>query len=84
MVADWKRDLSSTPLQIRGTREINREVLRGLDQNSERSTRLIVRHLPGFLHSLGRDFAGIKGSRVYNAVQNGGLVYQSWHFEKTV
>jgi hypothetical protein len=39
--------------------------------NSERSQNLIVRHLPKFMPNLGRDFAMIKGSRVYQALQDG-------------
>jgi hypothetical protein len=40
------------------------------------------RKLPKFLHGLGRDFAGVKGSRVYNALKNGGLSYRSYHLVK--
>jgi hypothetical protein len=62
--------------------EINAEVLRGMDLNSARSEALIQRHLPGFLHSLGRDFAGIRGSRIYAALQAGQLSYRSYCFTK--
>ena len=67
---------------IRQQRLIKDEVLRGMDQNSARSAELIVNHLPRFLHSLGRDFAGIKGSRLYTILQHGGLSYRSYCFEK--
>ena len=55
-----------------------------MTRNSERSMRLIVRHLPSFLHSLGRDFAGVRGSRIYNAIERGELSYRSYRFEKRV
>jgi hypothetical protein len=43
---------------------------------------LVTRHLPKFLHSLGADFAGIKGSRVHNALNSGELSYRSYAFQK--
>lgn len=82
MIPEWERDLAAAALVPRASRKIEREVLRGLDRNSERSTALIERHLPRFLHPLGRDFAGIKGSRVYEALRLGGLSYRSYHFTK--
>lgn len=74
--------LGSTPLQLLHTRDIKTEVLRGMNLNSSRSLDLIKRHLPRFLHSLGRDFARIKGSRIYNALNSGELSYRSYCFEK--
>lgn len=81
-ISEWERALAATPLRQVRTREINREVLRGMDRNSARSMDLIVRQLPRLLHSLGRDFAGIKGSRIYNALERGEISYRSWQFEK--
>ena len=81
-LADWERDLAAAPLALRASRVINAEVLRGMNRNSDRSTALIVRHLPQWLHGLGRDFAGIRGSRVYAALERGELSYRSYRFEK--
>jgi hypothetical protein len=50
--------------------------------NSPRSQDLIARHLPKFLRSLGADFAGVKGSRIYKALHTGELSYRSYCFEK--
>jgi len=63
-------------------RVINAEVLRGMNRNSDRSTALIVRHLPNWMHNLGRDFAGIRGSRIYSALERGDVSYRSFHFAK--
>ena len=60
------------------------EVLRGMDRNSARSLQLIARHLPKCLHGLGRDFAGVQGSRIYNALVNGKLTYRSYCMAKPV
>ncbi|MCX6953493.1 MAG: class I SAM-dependent methyltransferase [Verrucomicrobia bacterium] len=81
-LAEWESALAAAPLTLRASRLINAEVLRGMNRNSERSTALIVRHLPGWMHGLGRDFAGIKGSRVYAALERGELTYRSYHFQK--
>ncbi len=78
----WARDIAAAPLTVVQTRSINAEVLRGMNCNAERSLSLIRRRLPKFLHALGRDFAGVPGSRVYNALQSGELSYRSWCFQK--
>lgn len=80
--ADWDAALAGAPLTLRAKRDISAEVLRGMRQNSERSMALIVRHLPKFLHGLGRDFAGIEGSRIYEALNSGEVSYRSYCFEK--
>jgi SAM-dependent methyltransferase len=82
--AEWEKAIATAPLKILRTRNINAEVLRGMNYNSARSQDLVARHLPKFLHSLGRDFAGIKGSRVHNALNSGELSYRSYCFEKIV
>jgi ubiquinone/menaquinone biosynthesis C-methylase UbiE len=81
-LTEWENSLTSVPLQIVRSRNINAEVLRGMSRNSARSVDLIARHLPKFLHSLGRDFAGVKDSRVYNALKSGELSYRSYCLEK--
>jgi SAM-dependent methyltransferase len=81
-MAEWEQALASAPLQILRTRNINAEVLRGMDRNSPRSLDLISAHLPKFLHGLGRDFAGVRGSRIYNALSSGELSYRSYCLEK--
>jgi ubiquinone/menaquinone biosynthesis C-methylase UbiE len=78
----WEQALVAAPLQIQKTRVINAEVLRGMEQNSRRSQDLVARHLPKFLHGLGRDFAGTRGSRIYNALAGGELSYRSYCFAK--
>lgn len=81
-IADWERDLAAAPFQPRQTRKINQEVRRGMDRNSARSSALILRHLPRFLYGLGRDFAGVSGSRIYTALETGDVSYRSGWFQK--
>ena len=81
-IAEWDADIAAAPLEIVQTRDIGANVLRGMDRNGERSLALIRERLPRFMQSLGRDFAGVPGSRVYVAIQKGELSYRSWCFRK--
>jgi SAM-dependent methyltransferase len=81
---EWENALAAAPLKILHTRNINAEVLRGMNLNSVHSQNLVAQHLPKILHSLGRDFAGVKGSRVHNALNNGELSYRSYCLQKPV
>ena len=82
-IAAWEAAIAAAKtLHIVQTRVINAEVLRGMELNSRRSQDLIVQRLPGFLHALGRDFAGIPGSRVYEALRSGEVSYRSWCFRR--
>lgn len=78
----WEQALAAAPLQLLQSRVINVEVCRGMDLNSTRSEALIARHLPRFMHSVGRDFAGVQGSRIYRALKDGGMSYWSFCFAK--
>lgn len=81
-LAAWDDAWENAPLQSIATRDISAEVRRGLDRNSARSADLVNRHLPRFLHALGRDFAGVQGSRIYRALEAGELRYRSGHWRK--
>ena len=81
-IAKWEAVLESAPLKLKQMRDISNEVLRGMECNSDRSVALLDRKLPKFLHSLGRDFAGVKDSRIYNALLERQLAYRSYSFRK--
>lgn len=78
----WEEAISECPLRVERMSDIGECVIRGLEKNSSNSQALLDRKLPKFLHNLGRDFAGVKGSRVYNALKEGNLSYRSYHFVK--
>ena len=80
--AAWELALATAPLELVHAQVISAEVLRGLDRNAARSLELVTGRLPTWLHSLGRDFAGIPGSRVYRGLQDGGVVYHSYCYLK--
>ena len=78
----WELALAASPLEQVRYQGITPEVLRGLDYNAARSLELVARRLPKWLQSLGRDFAGIPGSRTYGAFQSGEMIYRSYLFVK--
>jgi ubiquinone/menaquinone biosynthesis C-methylase UbiE len=82
-IAAWEAELASAPLRRTKIQFIDRQVLRGMDRNSARSAALIERHLPRFLQSIGRDFAGVRDSRIYCALAQQKMSYRSYHFQKT-
>jgi ubiquinone/menaquinone biosynthesis C-methylase UbiE len=79
----WEAAIAECPMETEITTDIGPCVIRGLDRNSASSQALLDRKLPRFLHQLGRDFAGVKGSRVYNALLEGRLSYRSYRFVKS-
>jgi len=78
----WERDLANSPLSLFRQSDISADVLRGMDLNSARSLDLIHRTLPPFLQGLGRDFAGVEGSRLYEGLKCGEVSYRSFCFTK--
>ncbi len=82
-LAEWEQALASCPLQKLRQEDISAAVLRGMDLNSARYLAVIEKYLPKFLHTLGRDFAGVKGSRIYNALAAGEVSYRCYCFQKT-
>jgi SAM-dependent methyltransferase len=79
---EWETALAAAPLKKLSERNINAEVLRGLERNTQRSQALVTRHLPKWLHNVGRDFAGTKGSRIHQALTAGELSYRSYCFQR--
>ncbi len=78
----WGAALAEMPMRMVSEREINADVLRGLDSNSTRYRDLIGRHVPKFLQPFGRLFAGLPGSVTYRQLQSGKLSYRMYHFTK--
>ena len=80
--AEWEQAISKARLTVLQTKDIRDEVLRGMECNAARSEALVLQRLPSFLHALGRDFAGVPGARVYEALKSRELSYRSWCFQK--
>ncbi len=78
----WDAALAALPMRMVSKREINTEVLRGMDNNSPRYLDLVGRHVPAVLQSFGRLFAGAPGTLMYKELQRGRLSYRMYHFIK--
>ena len=78
----WDAALADMPMRMVSKRVINTEVLRGMDNNSPRYLGLVARHLPKFLQSFGRLFAGAPGALMYRELQRGRLSYRMYPFTK--
>jgi ubiquinone/menaquinone biosynthesis C-methylase UbiE len=82
-VAAWVDDLARHPsLRLEKMRLINPEVVRGMELNTPRYTAMIQACFPWFLHRLGLDFAGVKGSRLHRDAVSGELSYRSFVLRK--
>jgi ubiquinone/menaquinone biosynthesis C-methylase UbiE len=82
-IEDWKRAIDEAPMKGLHSRDISAEVLRGMNANADRRLSLVHEYLPSFLRSLGRDFAGVPESYVYEALKSGELEYRSWCLQVT-
>jgi fatty-acid O-methyltransferase len=81
-IADWEAALADAPMRMLSQREINAEVVRAMDKNSQQWLDLIDRRVPAFLHRLARAQTGVPGGRYYSAVQSGELSYRMYCFAK--
>jgi SAM-dependent methyltransferase len=78
----WDAALAGMPMRMVSKREINAEVLRGLDNNSPRYLDLVGRHVPKFLQPFGRVFSGAPGTLANRQLQSGKASYRMYHFIK--
>jgi fatty-acid O-methyltransferase len=81
-IAAWEAALADAPLRMLSQREINAEVVRGMDNNSHQWVGRIDRHVPAFLRGLARGFAGVPALPFYEEMQSGGLSYRMHCFDK--
>jgi len=78
----WEAALAGTAMRHVSERVINPEVLRGLDETSQRSIDLVGRLLPAFLRPFARRFAGVPGTGLYRDIENGKIGYRMYCFAK--
>jgi len=81
-IPGWEAALAEAPMRLVSERVINDEVLRGLHQNSPRSTELINRYLPAFARKFGREFAVVDGSWFYRDLERGEIAYRIYCLTK--
>ena len=81
-IAQWEAALADAPMRMVSQREINAEVARAMEKNSQKWLDLIDRRLPAFLHALARAQTGVQGEKFYRAVQSGESSYRIYYFAK--
>ena len=80
-IAEWEAALAGAPMRMLSHDDINAQVVRGLEKNSQRMVELIGR-MPIGLRSIGREYAGMKGTGFYRAMQSGKYPYRVYCFMK--
>ena len=75
-IGPWEEAMAAAPMRLLSQTDISAEVRRGMSTNSKRSQELIGRHLPAFLRSFGRNFAGVEGSRFFTEMDSGHISYR--------
>jgi SAM-dependent methyltransferase len=74
-IAEWENSLRASGFSLLREEDITDQVLSALDQDNDRKTKLIDSLVPAVLRSSFQDFAGIKGSRIYEGFRTGSLRY---------
>ena len=69
--------------RVERTDDVWPAVIRGLDSDNDRKRAIIERAVPKILHNSIRDFAALRGSKMYNAFLSGSLVYLSFVLQKS-
>ena len=81
-IAEWEAALADAPLRMQSQTEINTEVVRAMEKNTEQWLDLIHRRVPPFLHRLARAQTGVQGEMFHRGVQSGELSYRMYCFAK--
>lgn len=77
-------DFTALGLKILRCEVITDEVLLALERVSEKREQQIMSQVPGVLHSVFRDFVGMKNTALYNMMVNGEMMYLSYLLQKIV
>jgi ubiquinone/menaquinone biosynthesis C-methylase UbiE len=83
-VEGWRATLRNSQLELLSETNITPSIVVALDRDDERKLALIHRLIPKFLQPPFLDFAGVRGSAVYNAFRSGDLVYFSFVLRKPI
>jgi len=72
---------SGAPMRMVSHENINAQVLRGMEINTQRILELIDR-VPRYLRPISRAFVGIQGSPFYRAMQRGKYSFRMYRFSR--
>jgi ubiquinone/menaquinone biosynthesis C-methylase UbiE len=80
-IAVWEAALAGAPMRVLSQDDINAQVVRGLEKNSQRILDLAGR-MPRPLRRFGREYGGMEGTGFYRAMQSGKYPYRVYSFAK--
>ena len=83
MIPETESSFNDFDLNCIHEENITSEVLEALDGIHERKMEMISLHVPKFLQTAFKDFAGVKNSKIYNAFNDGNAVYLAKAFQKS-
>jgi ubiquinone/menaquinone biosynthesis C-methylase UbiE len=81
-VADVDAVFAASGLKLVRSADITRNVLRALDDSHDAKVKTIHEEVPALLQPLVRSALAVRGTLVFNAFQEGALVYLSRRFQK--
>jgi ubiquinone/menaquinone biosynthesis C-methylase UbiE len=76
------RQLETSGLEVLLCRDISANVVRGMQLNTRKYLELIRHLIPNLLRRPAMNFAGVKGSAIYRAMESGKTVYLCYHLRK--
>ena len=80
-VDKWEAALAGAPMRMISHENINAEILRGMEINTQRILDLIDR-VPRYLRPIARAFVGIQGSPFYRAMECGKYSFRMYRFSR--
>jgi ubiquinone/menaquinone biosynthesis C-methylase UbiE len=80
-IAEWEAALSGAPMRMLSHEDINAQVLRGMEKNTQRILDLIDR-VPRYLRRIAREYVGVQGSPFYRAMQSGKFSFRMYCFSR--
>jgi ubiquinone/menaquinone biosynthesis C-methylase UbiE len=81
-VETLREQLRNSHLELLKEERINANVLKALDFDNERKLRLIQQKVPKLLNKSFQEFAGIRGTGLYEDLRTGALEYRSFILRK--
>jgi ubiquinone/menaquinone biosynthesis C-methylase UbiE len=76
------RQLEASGLEVVTSKDISANVVRGMQLNTDKYLELIRHLIPTILRRPAMNFAGVKGSAIYRALESGETVYICYHLRK--
>ena len=83
-LAEWRTQLLNSRMNIVSETDITSNVLAALDADNDRKSALIHQLIPRPLIGCFTDFAGMRGSVIYEGFRTGGLTYRAFRLHRNV